>query len=92
MGDEETRQYLEERKKSYQLTFDMNQPADQFVIEDLCRFCRGEESCAVPGDRDRTFMLLGRQEVYHRIMQHLGLNPEQLFSLYSGNTPRQRTK
>jgi hypothetical protein len=90
VGDEETRQYLDERKKAYQLVFNPDQPADIFVLDDLARFCRANESCLVPGDHDRTAALEGRREVWLRIQQHLGLNPEQLFSLYSGNTPRQR--
>lgn len=92
MGNEETYQYLQDRKKAYQLTFDLSQPANEFVMEDLARFCRANESCLVPGDHDRTIALEARREVWLRIQQHLGLTTEQLFSLYSGNSPQQRNK
>jgi hypothetical protein len=35
-------------------------------------------------------MLLGRQEVWLRIQQHLQLPPETLFALYSGGQPPQQ--
>jgi hypothetical protein len=91
MGDQETIEYLGQRKTSYQLTFKSEQPADLFVMEDLARFCRANESCVVPGDHDRTLLLEGRREVWLRIIQHLGLTPEQLFQLYSGASPQRRT-
>lgn len=77
--------YLADRKKAYQLTFQLNQPANVLVLEDLARFCRAKESCAVPGDRDKTFILEGRREVFLRIQNHLNLSPEQLFTLYNAN-------
>lgn len=73
-----------ERKKAYQLS--LKSPAGQMVIQDLAVFCRANESCVVLGDEHRTFVLEGRREVYLRIMEHLNLTPEQLASLYSGQT------
>lgn len=76
--------YLRGRKKCYQLTFQLSQPANVEVMQDLAIFCRANESCVIPGDRDRTLLLEGRREVWLRIQQHLNLQPEQLFELYSG--------
>ena len=76
--------YLGQRKTAYHLVFRKDQPADMEVLADLARFCRANESCVVPGDRDRTLLLEGRREVFLRITQHLNLTPEQLYLLYSG--------
>jgi len=79
-----TLDFLRGRKNSYKYTFSLTNPAAVEVLEDLTKFCRGCESAAVPGDHDRTLILLGRQEVFLRIQQHLNLTPEQLFKLYTG--------
>lgn len=63
-------------KRAYLLAF--NTPAGQAVLQDLAPFCRARESCVVLGDRDRTYVLEGRREVYLRIMDYLELTPEQL--------------
>ena len=83
-----TLEFIRNRKICYQLTFEKKQPANVTVMIDLASFCRANESCVVPGDRDRTLMLEGRREVWLRIQQHLQLTPEQLFDLYSNNAPR----
>lgn len=75
--------FLRTRKRAYQLA--LRSPAGQEVLHDLLRFCRGAETAAVPGDRDKTMMLLGRQEVWLRIQQHLNLTEQELFQLYAGN-------
>lgn len=79
---ERTISFLRGRKKSYQLTF--NTPAGQQVLIDLAVFCRANETCVIPGDRDRSLVLEGRREAFLRIQQHLCLTGEQLFELYSG--------
>lgn len=79
------RELVQTRKTAYQLTFQKDQPANVEVMIDLARFCRANETCVVKGDRDASLVLEGRREVWLRIQQHLGLTPEQLFSLYSGN-------
>lgn len=76
--------FLRGRKRSYQLTFQLEQPANFAVMSDLAVFCRANESCVIPGDRDKTLVLEGRREVWLRITQHLNLQPEQLYELYSG--------
>lgn len=80
-----TRAFLRNRRLAYQRTFQVNQPANIEVMEDLARFCRANETCVVPGDRDRSLILEGRREVWLRIQQHLHLTEEQLMQLYSGN-------
>jgi hypothetical protein len=55
-------------------------------LADLAVFCRAAETCAVPGDRDRTMMLIGRNEVWLRIAQHMHMTGEQLFALYDAQT------
>ncbi len=72
---------LTERKTAYQRAF--GEAAGQAVLADLMPFCRARETCVVPGDRDRTYVLEGRREVYLRIRDHLDLTPEQLLELYS---------
>lgn len=83
---EVTLRFLRDRKKAYQLTFQLNQPSNVIVMEDLAKFCRAAETCVVPGDRDKSLVLEGRREVWLRIQQHLQLQPEVLFALYSGNS------
>jgi hypothetical protein len=68
-------------KRAYQLAF--NTPAGQAVLLDLMPFCRARETCVVPGDRDRTYVLEGRREVYLRIRDYLDLTPEQLVEKYT---------
>lgn len=80
--------FLSDRAKAYLLTFSVSQPENVYVLEDLARFCRANESCVIPGDRDRTLILEGRREVWLRIQQHLHLTPEQLFALYNADYPK----
>jgi hypothetical protein len=72
---QETYEYLRQRKAAYQML-------GLAAREDLAKFCRADESCAVPGDHDRTMMLLGRQEVWLRIRQHLEKSVEELAVLF----------
>lgn len=76
-------QAIEDTQKAYLLTFQLTQPANIHVLEDLCRFCRGAETCVVPGDRDKTLVLEGRREVWLRIQQLTNMTPEQLFAIYA---------
>jgi hypothetical protein len=85
-----TLEFLRTRKTAYQLTFQVDQPANLEVLIDLARFCRANESTVVSGDEVKSHMLAGRREVWLRIQQHLGLTPDQLFQLYSGNSPISR--
>ena len=69
-----------ERKRNYQQTF--GNPIGQEVVRDLIVFCRAKETCVVPGDRDRTYVLEGRREVWLRIEDYLTLTPEDLREKY----------
>jgi hypothetical protein len=82
---EEAIQIWTDCKRAYQLAF--NTPAGEAVLIDLMPFCRARETCVVPGDRDRTYVLEGRREVYLRIRDYLDLTPEQLVDKYT--TPAQ---
>lgn len=68
-------------KRAYQLTFGTE--AGKTVLNDLGKFCRANENCAVPGDHDRTWALIGRREVYLEIRNYLDLTPEQLVERYT---------
>lgn len=56
------------------------------MLADLAVYSRAAETCGVAGDRDKTFSLIGRNEVWLRIQQHLALAPEQLLALYDART------
>lgn len=82
MTADEWLQILTDRKRAYQAVFGET-PASLAVLEDLTIFCRGKETCLIPGDHDRTYALLGRNEVFHRIRDHIELSPEQLLEKYT---------
>lgn len=77
--------FMHRRKQAYQLTFQVNQPANVEVMEDLMKFCRYRESTFHPDARIAA-NLDGRREVMLRIMNHLNLSEEQLAQLYAGNS------
>lgn len=81
MTEEELRAHYTSRKRAYQLTF--GAVPGQEVLDDLERYCRAYMDCVVPGDRDRTFVLLGQRNVFLRIKQFMELTPEQLFDLHT---------
>ena len=76
---------VQKRQHAYKATF--KGALAQEVLEDLMHFCRANETCVVPGDRDATLILEGRREVFLRIQEHLNLSPEQMWDLYTGNRP-----
>lgn len=75
---------LVKRKQNYQQAFAVGAPAHD-ALTDLAHFCRAFGYEAVPGDHDRTMILVGRREAFWRIMEHLHLEPEQLIQLYKSN-------
>ena len=82
-----TLDFLRGRKHAYQLVFG-NRAGDR-VLEDLAKFCRATESCAVLDangrlDEKMTFVLIGRNEVFQRINQHMNLSSADLYTLYKG--------
>lgn len=88
MTKEQLLEVLTDRKRAYQLAF--NSPAGAAVLLDLIPFCRGKETCVVPGNRDKTFVLEGRREALLRIQDHLDLTPEQLVERYTRPATQER--
>lgn len=68
------------RKQAYNRTFEGVYAIR--VLEDLAMFCRANSAPYVPGDANASHVLIGRQEVWHRINQHLNLSPDELYDLY----------
>lgn len=77
--------FLRFRKRDYQLSLGRLDVHAQRVLGDLAKFCRANESCVVPGDRDLSLILEGRREVWLRIANHLHLTPAQLYAIYTGH-------
>lgn len=77
-----TLDYLLDRKRSYQFVF--RSPSGAAVLRDLAKFCRATSPPwgSTPGETAR---LVGRNEVFHRIIQHMNLSPEELFQVYTEN-------
>lgn len=78
---ETVKNILADRQRAYMLAF--GEVAGKAVLADLAVFCRATETCVVPGDRDRTYVLEGRREVYLRIRDHLDATVEQLLEKYT---------
>lgn len=85
-----TIQYLDRRKRSY-FTLAIRlfrkeklvAPMDQMALADFARFCRAAPG-QVLGKTDReTFILIGRQQAFARLTEHLSLTAADLFRLYS---------
>lgn len=72
--------FLRQQKQVYQLTF--TNAKTNPVLQDLARFAQIGEAPYHP-DQRKNDILIGRQEVYYRILQHLTLTPEELFELHS---------
>lgn len=84
MGEKESvlRQKLSYRQGAYILTFDRNDDQNRIVMEDLAVFCRASES-TFHADPRMHAVLEGRREVFLRIMDHIGLTPEEFFAKYT---------
>lgn len=75
--------YLLNRRWDFREVVKLDTPPGQRFIYELARFCRINEG-VWDEDKRRTDALIGRQEVYHFIMRHLKLTPEQHFELANG--------
>ncbi len=64
---------IRQRKGAYQRL-------GKIALEDLERFCRGNDTCFNPDPRIHA-MLEGRREVYLRIKRYVKLSPEQILDL-----------
>lgn len=67
---------------AYRRVFDG--PAVDDVLTDLADFCRAREAPFVPGDPMATGVLIGRQEVFHRVARYLNLPEETVWGLLAG--------
>lgn len=72
------------KKRDFQITF--GGPSGQRVLGHLAKFCRATDNAAVPGDESRTWILIGRREVWLLIQKQLNLTSEELFALQKGQT------
>ena len=81
MTPDEALKIFADTKRAYQLAF--NSPAGEAVLIDIAPFCRARETCVVPGDSDKTYVLEGRRETYLRIKDYLELTVEQLRDKYT---------
>jgi len=74
------------RRQAYRALFQKG-PATDIVMADLCKFCRGVTTPAVVSpvtgqvDPIATGIAIGRQEVWHRIRQHLDVDDADLYRL-----------
>jgi hypothetical protein len=80
-------EFIKRRKINFQLA--CNQPAMQEMLIDLAKFCRAGETSVVKDklgkvDVEQTLLLEGRREVWLRIQNHLNLNTQQLYFLFTG--------
>jgi hypothetical protein len=94
--------FFRRTKRSYQLCF--GSPAGNDVLKDLAGFCGAAEAGLVvksgdgsargrPVDKARTFMMLGRREVWLHIQNNLHLSSEEIYRLATGrNILRDQTE
>ena len=59
-------------------------PEAETVLADLSDFCRARRAPFVAGDAMATGVLIGRQEVFHRIARYLNLSEDEVWELVSG--------
>ena len=77
--------YLTHRRHVVREFLRLDTVPGQTFVNELARFCRINEG-VWDEDQRRTHVLIGRQEVYHWIMQHQKLTPEQHFELANGKS------
>lgn len=75
-----TLDFLRLRKRAYQLTF--RDAKNNVCLKDLAKFCHIGKAPFHP-DQRKNDLLIGRQEVFYRIIDHLNLQPDELFQLYN---------
>ncbi len=72
----------EELMRAYAVTF--GSPAGQVVLADLENYCNALDGPARPGETDRTWMNLGRHEVFLRIQKFSRITMKDLYELRLG--------
>lgn len=75
-----TLDFLRLRSRAYKTVF--TNPRSNEVLKDLARFCHANETPFHENSR-KTDILIGRQEVWLRIQQHLKLQPDELFDIFN---------
>lgn len=75
---------VNKRKNTYQKTF--NCPLGKEVLADLKRFCYAVVPTADVENPYVTYLREGRREVWLRIMSHLQLTDDDVYSLFEDNT------
>lgn len=75
------RDYLTRRAQAYRAAFEG--PGGKLVLADLARFCRATQSTFHP-DQRMSDVLVGRQEVWLRLQEHLQLTDDELWELRKG--------
>ena len=68
------------RRQAYAATFE--RPEAREVLDDLVKFCRLGES-VYHKDQRMTDVMIGRQEVLHRILDYANLDVEALYGKYA---------
>lgn len=58
-------------------------PGAEAVLADLGDFCRARSAPFVAGDAMATGVLIGRQEVFHKIARYLNLSEREVWELMS---------
>ena len=71
--------FLRLRSRAYKFTF--KDPKNNEVLKDLAKFCRANTTCFHPDPRIHA-ALEGRREVFQRILDHLKLEPDELYQIY----------
>lgn len=69
------------RAYAYKLVFDKNNQFTSVVLKDLAKFCRAHDS-TFDKDERRHAALEGRREVWLRIQEHMGFEPDELLKLH----------
>lgn len=88
MTPAESQKYFAEWKAAYQTAF--ASAINGSVFADLAKFCHAYETTVVPGDRDQSYVMEGRRQVYLRIQNFLERTPDELVALYT-TQPRGKT-
>jgi hypothetical protein len=81
MNAEQAIAFFTDLKRAYQQVF--NTSHGRLVLDDLGLFCRARRTCLVPNNREMTFVLEGRREVFLRIRDVIDLSIEELVRNYT---------
>lgn len=85
------RKLVTTRQGQYKATFDLRNPNNQAVLEDLAIFC-GFSHQPPPTTPEAALIREARREVFMRILTHLELSPRQLYAIATGQPVRALTR